>query len=65
MTSVHQESMINLYHNRSSELCHNNVILSYSYIFCYRCNIEREIDRFVTEIQWSLDAPGGCLWYNA
>ncbi len=33
-------------------------------IFCYRCNIEREIDRFVTEmhqkkIQWSLD---GTRW---
>ncbi len=34
-------------------------------IFCDRCNIESEIDRFVTEVHWSLDAPGGCLWYNA
>ncbi len=34
-------------------------------IFGDRCNIEREIDRFVTEMHWSLDAPGGCFWYNA
>ncbi len=39
-------------------------------IFCCRCNIEREMDRFVTEMHqknfngvWM--APGGCFWYNA
>ncbi len=37
------------------------------WLFCYRCNIEREIDRFVTKMHiknfWM--APGGCFWYDA
>ncbi len=34
-------------------------------IFYDRSNIDRNLDICDRKIQWSLAAPGGCLWYDA